>query len=205
MRTLIIILVAVAAGLDPAVLADPYNDLAAQGYRWVIVDGPYACPTKDDLREISRHRTDLMELRMVQELRAFYLIQGGIVQVDQEDAAAAMSQIHVPEHPMKVWTLTRFLSRKPIRDTFGIKTPTTYRIWCRKNKWAFSLQPRRIQLRRLVQPQRPMLVLRSNQIQSRRISCRWREASPKCSENAAPRMGLLQFVERLYSTDALFL
>jgi hypothetical protein len=48
MRTLIIILVAVAAGLDPAVLADLYNDLAAQGYRWVIVDGPYACPTKDD-------------------------------------------------------------------------------------------------------------------------------------------------------------
>ena len=126
MRTLIIILVAVAAGLDPAVLADPYNDLAAQGYRWVIVDGPYACPTKDDLREISRHRTDLMELRMVQELRAFYLIRGGIVQVDQEDAAAAMSQIHVPGHPMKVWTLTRFLSRKPIRDTFGIfETPTT--------------------------------------------------------------------------------
>jgi hypothetical protein len=119
-------LVAVAAGLDPAVLADPYNDLAAQGYRWVIVDGPYACPTKDDLREISRHRTDLMELGMVQELRALYLIRGGIVQVDQEDAAAAMSQIHVPGHPMKVWTLTRFLSRKPIRDTFGIfETPTT--------------------------------------------------------------------------------
>ena len=126
MRTLIIILVAVVAGLDPAVLADPYNDLAAQGYRWVIVDGPYACPTKDDLREISRHRTDLMELRMVQELRAFYLIRGGIIQVDQEDAAAAMSQIHVPGHPMKVWTLTRFLSRKPIRDTFGaFETPTT--------------------------------------------------------------------------------
>jgi hypothetical protein len=67
-----------------------------------------------------------MELKMVEELRTYYLIRGAIVQVDQEDAAAGMSQIHVPGHPKKVWTLTRFLSRKPIRDTLGIvETPTT--------------------------------------------------------------------------------
>ena len=126
MRVLIIILAALAAALGPTALADPYKDLVAQGYRWVSVDGPYACPSKDDLRELSRHRTDLMELRMVEELRTYYLIRGAIVQVDQEDAAAGMSQIHVPGHFTKVWTLTRFLSRKPIRDTLGIfETPTT--------------------------------------------------------------------------------
>ena len=126
MRVLTIILAAVAAGLAPTALADPYKDLAAQGYRWVSVDGPYACRSKDDLREISRHRTDLIELKMIQEGRAYFLIQGQIVQIDQEDAVAGMSQIHVPGHPMKVWTLTRFVSREPIRDASGIfETLTT--------------------------------------------------------------------------------
>jgi hypothetical protein len=76
MKVLTIILAAVAAGLDPGASADPYKDLAAQGYRWVSVDGPYACRPKDDLREISRHRTDLIELKMIQEGRAYFLIQG---------------------------------------------------------------------------------------------------------------------------------
>ena len=126
MRVLTIILATLAAGLAPTALADPYKDLAAQGYRWVSVDGPYACPSKDDLRKITKHRTDLMELRMAQELRTYYLIRGAIVQVDQVDAAAGMSQIHVPGHFTKVWTLTRFLSRAPIRDASGIfETPTT--------------------------------------------------------------------------------
>ena len=126
MRWLTIILAAVAAGPGPAALADPYKDLAAQGYRWVSVDGPYACRSKDDLREISRHSTDLIELKMVQEGRAYFLIQGQIVQIDQVDAAAGMSQMHVPGHPAKVWTLSRFLSREPIRDASGIfETLTT--------------------------------------------------------------------------------
>ena len=31
-------------------LAASEEDLAAKGYRWVSVDGPYGCPSKDDLR-----------------------------------------------------------------------------------------------------------------------------------------------------------
>jgi len=127
MRWLTIILAAVAAGPGPAALADPYKDLATQGYRWVSVDGPYACRSKDDLREISKQRTRTdLELKMVQELRAYYLIQGQIVQIDQVDVAAGASQIHVPGHFTKVWTLTRFLSREPIRDASGtFETLTT--------------------------------------------------------------------------------
>jgi hypothetical protein len=121
----LIILAAVAAGLASTALAGPYKDLAAQGYRWVSVDGPYACRSKDDLRKITEHRNDNIS-RMVQELGVYYLIQGQIVQTDQEDVAAGMSQIHVPGHAMKVWTMTRFLSREPIRDASGIfETPTT--------------------------------------------------------------------------------
>jgi hypothetical protein len=126
MRVLTIVLAAAAVGLGSAAAADPYKDLADQGYRWVIVDGPYACPSKDDLREITRHRTDRLELEMVQDLRAYYLIQGVIIQVAQEDAASGMSEIRVPGGLRTVWTLTRFLSRSPIRDPFGVvETPTT--------------------------------------------------------------------------------
>jgi hypothetical protein len=125
MRVLTMILAVVAAGLASTALADPYKDLAAQGYRWVSVDGPYACRSKDNLRKITKHPTDDIS-KMVQELGVYYLIQGQIVQTDQEDLAAGMSQIHVPGHAMKVWTMSRFLSREPIRDASGIfETPTT--------------------------------------------------------------------------------
>ncbi len=118
MRISTIVLAAAAVGLGSTASADPYKDLAAQGYRWVIVDGPYACPSKDDLREITRH--------MVSDLRAYYLIRGVIVQVVQEDAASGMSEIHLPGGFRTFWTLKRFLSRSPIRDTFGVvETPTT--------------------------------------------------------------------------------
>jgi hypothetical protein len=126
MRVPIIVLAAAAIGLGSTASADPYKDLAAQGYRWVAVDGPYACPSKDDLREIVKHRTDRAELEMVQDLRAYYLIRGIIIQVVQEDAASGTSQVRLPGGFRTFWTLTRFLSRSPIRDTWGVvETPTT--------------------------------------------------------------------------------
>jgi hypothetical protein len=103
-----------------------YDDLAAKGYRWVTVDGPYGCPSKDDLRLITKHRTDEMELRMVEQVRAYYLIPGGIVRLVQQDAASGMSQIHSAEIVTDLWTLTIFLSRRPIKNTYGeIETPET--------------------------------------------------------------------------------
>jgi hypothetical protein len=50
MKVSTIVLAAAAVGLGFTASADPYKDLATQGYRWVAVDGPYACPSKDDLR-----------------------------------------------------------------------------------------------------------------------------------------------------------
>jgi hypothetical protein len=115
-----------AALLTSTGLAGNYNDLAANGYRWVTVDGPYACLSRDDLRRITEHHTDEAELRMVGELRAFYLIEGAIVQVVQEDPTTGMSQIRTAEIKPDVWTLTKFLSRRPIKNTYGvIETPET--------------------------------------------------------------------------------
>ena len=119
MRVPIILLAAAAFGLGSTASADPYKDYTAQGYRWVAVDGPYACPSKGDLQEITRHRTDLLEVKMVSDLRAYYLIRGVIVQVIQEDAASGMSEIKITGRPRTFWTLTKFLSRSPVRDTFG--------------------------------------------------------------------------------------
>jgi hypothetical protein len=106
--------------------AASYDYLAANGYRWVIVDGPYACPSKDDLRRITKQHTDEAELHMMEQLRAYYLIEGAIVQVVLEDATSGMSQIHTAGIKPDVWTLTRFLSRRPIKNTYGeIETPET--------------------------------------------------------------------------------
>jgi hypothetical protein len=125
MKVSTIVLAAAAVGLGSTASADPPKDLAAQGYRWVAVDGPYACSSKDDLREITRHRTDRIELQMIQELRAHYLVRGVIVQVVQDDAASGMSEIQITGRPRTFWTFTKFLSRSPIRDTFGATLTTS--------------------------------------------------------------------------------
>jgi hypothetical protein len=63
---------------------------------------------------------------MIEQLRAYYLIEGAIVQVVLEDATSGMSQIHTAGIKPDVWTLTRFLSRRPIKNTYGeIETPET--------------------------------------------------------------------------------
>jgi hypothetical protein len=46
------------------------EDLVANGYRWVTVNGPYACATEQDLRRITSNHTDLRELHMVENLQA---------------------------------------------------------------------------------------------------------------------------------------
>src|ERR1700748_3976743 len=86
--------VAAAVGLKSGALAAPYDELAAKGYRWVTTDGPYACPSKDHLRQIIKHRVDEA---VIERLRVYYLIEGAIVQVVQEDATRGLSKIHSAE------------------------------------------------------------------------------------------------------------
>jgi hypothetical protein len=95
-------------------------------YRWIVVDGPYACASKEDLRQITKHYTDETELQMVNELRAYYLIAGTIVQLVREDSSSGMSQIHLRGITRDLWTYTRFLSKRPVTDPYGvIETPET--------------------------------------------------------------------------------
>jgi hypothetical protein len=115
---------AFAIALTSNVFAVDYKKLAAEGYRWVNVDGPYACTTEQEVQQITSHRTDTTEMQMSQKLKAYYLIPGAIVQVLKNDSATKMSEIQIAGITQPLWTYTRFLSVRPIVDTYGgIETP----------------------------------------------------------------------------------
>jgi hypothetical protein len=103
-----------------------YNDLAEKGYRWVTVDGPYGCPSQEDLQQIVKKPADEIEPQMIKQHRAYYLLRGDIVKLVQEDPASGISRIHVAGIITDLWTLSKFLSKRPIENTFGIvETPET--------------------------------------------------------------------------------
>ena len=58
MKLCVSVMTAVGLGLICTALADNYNDLAAKGYRWVTVNGPYACGIEQDVRRLVGPRTD---------------------------------------------------------------------------------------------------------------------------------------------------
>jgi hypothetical protein len=108
-------------GYSPGI---PVKDLVAKGYRWVTVNGPYACVTEQDVRQITSGHTDLRELHMVENLRAYYLIPGTLARVIQDDHAKGMSELLLAGITRPLWTYTRFLSARPIHDTYGtVETP----------------------------------------------------------------------------------
>jgi hypothetical protein len=125
MKLWISLLTAASLGLTATGFADTYSDLAAHGYRWATVDGPYACTTEQDLQRIAGHRNDVTELHMMESIRCYYLIPGAILQVIKEDPPRGMSQMRLGSINRSLWTYTRFLSKRPVVDTYGvIETPS---------------------------------------------------------------------------------
>jgi hypothetical protein len=120
----ILLAAAVAVGLASAGLGANYDDLIRQGYRWVTVDGPLACVSKDDLRQMVEKPSDELTLKMVEEVRAYYLIRGSVVRVVTEETSSGLSQINISGITQNLWTLTKFLTKRPIKDIIGrIETP----------------------------------------------------------------------------------
>ena len=104
----------------------PIKDLVAKGYRWVTIDGPYACVSEPEVQKIASNRTDLVELHMVEEGRAYYLIPGTLVRVTRDDQVTGMSEILVGGITKPLWTYNKFLTARPIPDIYGIvETPDT--------------------------------------------------------------------------------
>jgi hypothetical protein len=124
MKLAIFFVIAASFALIGNVLADNSSTLAAQGYRWVKVNGPYACTSEKDVPRLVDHRTDTTELEVVQNIQCYYLIPGTIVQVIKEDPARGMTEMRLAGVTRYLWTYTRFLSKRPIQDTYGvIETP----------------------------------------------------------------------------------
>jgi hypothetical protein len=88
------------------------------------VNGPYACFKEENVDRIVGHHTDATELDVVQNATCYYLIPGTIAKVISEDPARGVSQIQLGNITIPLWTYSRFLSKSPVRDTYGvIETP----------------------------------------------------------------------------------
>jgi hypothetical protein len=112
--------------LTSTALGDEYGDLVAKGYRWVIADGLYACVSKDDVPRMVNNPSDETRLKMVEQVKAYFLIPGTIVQVTGEDPGSGLSKIRMAGITVDLWTLTRFVSKQPVKDTYGVvETPET--------------------------------------------------------------------------------
>jgi hypothetical protein len=107
-----------------ALSSNNYEDLAAEGYRWVNIDGPYASKFEDDAQRLSNNPTRDIKLRLLRAGGAYYLIQGNIVRVLRTDSRTGMAEIQVPDLVPALWTSAKFLSQRPVRDAFSmIETP----------------------------------------------------------------------------------
>ena len=126
----ILAVAAAAITLTSSALGDKYSDLVAKGYRWAIADGLYACVSKDDVRRMVNNPTtpagDEVMLKMVEQVKAFFLTPGTIVQVTEDDPSSGLSKIRMSGITVDLWTLSRFLSEHAVKDTYGvIETPET--------------------------------------------------------------------------------
>lgn len=115
-----------ATSFASTALAGTYDDLAAKGFRWATADGPYASVAKEDAHRVANHPPDDVILKMVEQVKVFYLTPGTIVQVTEEDPATGISKIRMAGITSDLWTLTKFLSKRPVKDTYGVvETPET--------------------------------------------------------------------------------
>ena len=126
MKIWFLVLTLFGLGMTRTASAEDPQDLAAKGYRWVTVNGPYACPSEQEVRHVTGDPTDATELQMVEDGTAYYLIPGTLVQVVRDDPANGMSEILLGGITRPLWTYTKYLTPRPIHDTYGIvETPAT--------------------------------------------------------------------------------
>lgn len=109
-------------GVLPATSAADYKDWVAKGYRWSSVSGLHAYRNKDDAKN---ERSRREKKSVSEEIRyAYYLRPGKVVFVVATDAADGLSQIRMGGISSDLWTPTKYLSTRPIKNTVGkIETP----------------------------------------------------------------------------------
>jgi hypothetical protein len=61
---------------------------------------------------------------VVESIECYYLIPGTIVQLIKQDPVRGISEIHLGSINRTLWTYSRFLKKRPVKDTYGaIETP----------------------------------------------------------------------------------
>src|SRR5882724_5060963 len=109
-------------GLASTSFGADYADWVAKGYRWSAVGGPYAYFTKED----AKNEGSRFARKSVSETigHAYYLRPGKVVLVVETDAASGLSKIRMGGVASDLWTPTKSLSTRPVRNTLGeIETP----------------------------------------------------------------------------------
>jgi hypothetical protein len=129
MKTPIVVFIAAAAiTVTSTTLADKYDDLAKQGYRWITTEGPFACRSKEDVQRVIKNGS-ANDVQLVTQLHAYFLIRGAVVQLIQEDKTSGLSQVDA-QGMGYLWMPSRFLSKRPIASILGtIFTPWTPLNW----------------------------------------------------------------------------
>jgi hypothetical protein len=111
-------------GVASTSLADDYADWVAKGYRWSVVGGPHAYIKKEN----AKNEGSRFARKSVNETigHAYYLRPGKLVLVVETDAASGLSKIRMGGIASDLWTPTKNLSTRPVRNTLGkIETPDT--------------------------------------------------------------------------------
>jgi hypothetical protein len=109
-------------GLALNSFAADYADWVAKGYRWSLVSGPHAYITKEN----AKNEGSRFARRSVNETigRAYYMRPGKVILVVETDAASGLSKIRMGGIASDLWTPTKNLSTRPVRNALGeIETP----------------------------------------------------------------------------------
>jgi hypothetical protein len=102
--------------------AADYADWAAKGYRWSAVGGPYAYISKERAKDAGSNSARKSVNETIRH--AYYLRPGKVVLVVETDAAAGLSKIRMGGIASDLWTRTKNLSARPVRNSVGeIETP----------------------------------------------------------------------------------
>jgi hypothetical protein len=103
--------------LVPTSLASDYTDWVAKGYRWSLVNGPYAFTSEADAKKELSHPAQKPISEKIH--KAYYLRPGKVVFVVGADDTARLSKIRIGGVVSDLWTATKNLSTRPVKNAVG--------------------------------------------------------------------------------------